>query len=127
MATLLATAIFSTTQAQTAMSPTTKTMTKEEKHAAKAKKEADLIEAFTKAGLSNDEQLKVKAAFEASNEKTKSLKGDATITEDDKKMKVDVINKERNENLKTIMGEAKYKVFKETQKAQKEAASSNPS
>lgn len=128
LATLLATAVFNTASAQTAVAAETpataaaKTMTKAEKEAAKAKKEADLLEAFTKAGVTADEQLKYKAAVDASNEKTKPIKADASLSDADKKTKVDAIGKERNDNIKALFGEAKYKLFKATQKAQKEAA-----
>jgi hypothetical protein len=121
LATLLTATVF-TTHAQTATTPATKTLTKAEKDAAKAKKEADLVEAFTKAGLSDDQQLKSRAALEASNELSKPIKADASLAEDVKKAKLDAIVKDRNDKLKTIMGDDKYKIFKATQKAQKEAA-----
>lgn len=99
-----------------------KTTTKEEKEAAKAKKEADLAEAFTKAGLTADEQAKSRTILTESNEQTKPVKADASLSEDAKKEKLEAIYKERNDKLKAAMGDAKYKVFKATQKAQKEAA-----
>jgi hypothetical protein len=126
LATLFATVVFTTALAQTeivtATATATKTMTKAEKEAAKAKKEADLVEAFTKAELSADEQLKCRAVLDASNEQTKPIKADASLSDDAKKAKLDVVYKERNENLKAIMGDAKFKIFKATQKAQKEAS-----
>ncbi len=121
LATILTATVF-TTHAQTATQPTTKTMTKAEKDAAKAKKEADLMEAFTKAGLSDDQQLQCRAAMDASSELSKPIKADASLAEDVKKAKLDAIVKDRNDKLKTIMGDDKYKIFKATQKAQKEAA-----
>jgi hypothetical protein len=125
LATLLSAAVFNTAHAQTDAAPAAKTMTKAEKEAAKAKKEADLVEAFTKAGLSADEQLKCRGVLDASNEQTKPVKADASLSDDAKKEKLDAIYKERNDNLKAIMGDARYKVFKATQKAQKEAAAAN--
>jgi hypothetical protein len=132
LATILTAAVSNITHAQTAAIatepastitvPAVKTMTKEEKIAAKAKKEADLVEAFTKADLSTDEQLKCRAVLEASNEQTKPIKADASLSDDAKKAKLDAIYKERNESLKAIMGDAKFKIFKAMQKAQKEAA-----
>lgn len=124
---LVAVAIFGTAQAQTTSATTDvisdkKPMSKAEKEAAKEKKEADLMEAFTKAGLNSDEQKKTRAALDESNEKTKPVKADASLGDDIKKEKLDAIYAERNEQLKTIMGAAKYKVFKATQKAQKDAA-----
>jgi hypothetical protein len=121
LATLLSAAVCNTAYAQTTGVPATNTMTKAEKDAAKAKKEADLVEAFTKAELTADEQAKCRAVLNESNEKTKPVKADATLSEDAKKEKLEAIYKERNDSLKAIMGDAKYKVFKATQKAQKEA------
>ncbi len=118
----LLTAFVCTAHAQTATAPVAQKITKAEREAAKVKKEADLVEAFTKAGLSADEQLKARAAMEASNEQSKPIKADASLADDVKKEKLDAINKQRNDNLKTIMGADKYKIFKAVQKAQKEAS-----
>ena len=111
-----------TTAEVTGVAPVAKSATKADKDAAKVKKEADLMEAFTKAKLSADEQKKARAVLDDSNEKTKPIKADASLSEDDKKEKLDAIYAERNEQLKTVMGNDKYKAFKATQKAQKEAA-----
>ena len=124
---VVAVSLFGTVQAQTAKATSDaatdkKVMSKEEKEAAKAKKEADLAEAFTKAGLSSADQVKARAVLDESNEKAKPVKADASLGDDAKKEKLGEIYKERNEQLKVIMGEAKYKIFKATQKAQKEAA-----
>ena len=116
---------FNAAEAQTALTPEMKTMTKAEKDAAKAKKEADLVEAFAKAGLSEDEQAKYRVEVDASNQKTKPIKADASLSDEDKKAKLDAIGKERNYNLKVILGEAKYKALKAVQKAQKEAGGNN--
>ncbi len=123
LAAVFTAAVFTAANAQVMATTETKTMTKEEKAAAKAKKEAELNEAFTTAGLTDEEQVKMcRAALDQSNEKSKVIRADAALTADDKKAKLDAVNKERNEIMKTIMGDAKYKIFKATQKAQKEAA-----
>ena len=124
LVTLLTATVFTAAHAQTAV-PATTTMTKAEKETAKAKKEADLAEAFTKAGLTADEQVKCRAILDASNEQTKPVKADASLSDDARKEKLDAIYKERNDSLKAIMGNDKYKVFKATQKAQKEAAAAS--
>lgn len=125
LATLLSACVFTTVHAQNATATDAKTMTKAEKDAAKAKKEADLVEAFTKAGLTADEQSKSRAVLDASNDQTKPIKADESLSDDDRKEKLDAIYKERNDKLKVIMGNDKYKLFKATQKAQKEAAAAN--
>ena len=122
MVTLFAAVVFNTAQAQTNMTSTTKAITEEQKNAAKVKKAENLIEAFTKAGLSNDEQLKARTELDESNEKIKSIKADASLSDDDKRTKVIAINKERKENLKAIMGEAKYELFEATQKMQRQSS-----
>ncbi len=124
LATFIATALFNTANAQTERAtpaPTASTMSKADKEAAKAKKEANLAEAFTKAGVTAEEQTKCRAVLTESNEKTKPVKADASLSEDAKKEKLEAIYKERNDSLKAIMGEEKYKIFKATQKAQKQA------
>lgn len=123
LATLIATAVAGTTQAQNDNAPTfSKAASKADKDAAKAKKEAELMEAFTKAELNAGQQAECRAILTASNDQTKPIKADATLSEDAKKEKLEAIYKERNDKLKAVMGDAKYKVFKATQKAQKEAA-----
>ena len=125
---LVSISVFANAQAQSATATTDantaakKTMTKADKEAAKAKKEADLVEAFTKAGLTSAEQDKARAVLAEFNDKTKPVKDDAGLSEDERKAKLDDIYKERNEQLKIVMGDAKYKLFKAAQKAQKEAA-----
>lgn len=122
--------IFTTAKAQNTaataeaatIAKTEKEASKAEKLAAKEKKEAELVEAFKKAGLTAEEQKKCRAILDASNEKTKPVKADESLDDDAKKEKLDAIYKDRNDNLKATMGEAKYKIFKATQKAQKEAA-----
>jgi len=124
---LVATSIFATAQAQTENAVTAgtsdkKVMTQKEKEAAKAKKEADLTEAFEKAGVAADVQQKAKAMLDKSNEEAKAVKANTSLTDDDKKAKLEAIYADRNEQLKSILGQEKYKIFKATQKEQKEAA-----
>jgi len=98
-------------------------MSKEQKDAMKAKKEAELAEAFKKAELTDEQQKNARSVLDAFNEKSKAIKADAAMSADDRKAKLDEINKEKNEKLKEVMGEAKNKIFKQVQKAQKEASS----
>lgn len=121
-ATLFIAAIVTTAQAQNTKPLETRPMTKSEKEAAKEKKEADLMEAFTKAGLTIDEQKKYRTLYDESNEKAKVIKAEASLDDAGKKEKLDAIYKERNEALKSTIGDAKYKLLKAAQKAQKEAA-----
>ena len=102
--------------------PQEKVMSKQDKEAAKAKKETELMDAFKAAGFSADEQQKVRDLMAESSGATKLLKADTSLSEDDLKEKSKEISKERDAKIKTLVGDTKYKTFKATQKAQKEAA-----
>lgn len=101
--------------------PQEKTMSKEDKAAAKAKREADLQEAFNKAGLTADEQQKTKAILEESSVLNKTVKADTTLSDDQKMEKAKENTKARDAKLKDLLGD-KYKTLKDIQKAQKVAA-----
>lgn len=105
--------------------PQEKTMSKEDKAAAKAKKESDLLEAFKTADISDAEQIKVRAIMEENSAFGKTLKADATLSDEDRKAKNKEYYKISNEKLKELIGPDKYKTFKDVQKAQKEAAKAN--
>lgn len=101
--------------------PQEKTMSKEEKAAAKAKKEADLQEAFNNAGLTADEQQKTRTILDESSALNKTVKADTSLSDDQKMEKSKENNKTRDAKIKELLGEAKYKALKNVQKAQKEA------
>ena len=101
--------------------PQEKTMSKEEKAAAKAKKETDLQEAFKTAGLTIDEQQKFKAIIDESAALNKTVKADAFLTEEQKMAKSKENTRARDAKVKELLGETKYKALKDIQKAQKEA------
>jgi hypothetical protein len=110
-------------QAQEAnKAPQEKTLSKEEKAVAKAKKEADLMVAFKTAGLTEDEQQKYRAIMEESSALGKALKADATLTDEQKSEKSKEYSKAKEGKIKELLGVEKYKALKEVQKAQKEAA-----
>jgi len=117
---------FTGVQAQEASkAPQEKTQSKEEKAAAKAKKEADLMEAFKTAGLTDDEQQKVRAIMEENSAFGKTLKADTSLSDEDRKAKNKEYYNVSNGKLKELLGADKYKAFKDVQKAQKEAAKGN--
>ena len=105
--------------------PQEKTMSKEDKAAAKAKKESDLFEAFKTAGVTDEEQQKVRAIMEESSAFGKTLKADTSLSEEEKTLKSKEYGKAKDARLKEILGAEKYKAFKDVQKAQKEAAKAN--
>ncbi len=96
--------------------------TKEEKQKMKEKQEADLAAAFKEIGLTDEQVQQVKSVMDATNQKNKELRMDATLSDDDKKAKMKVNNEEKNEKIKSIMGDDKYKQFNAIKKKQKEAA-----
>ena len=117
---------FTGVQAQEASkAPQEKTQSKEEKAAAKAKKEADLMEAFKTAGLTDDEQQKYREIAEESSAFGKALKADATLSEEEKAAKSKEYGKAKAARLKELLGAEKYKALKDVQNAQKEAAKTN--
>ncbi len=104
--------------------PQEKTMSKEDKAAAKAQKEADLQEAFKTAGLTADEQQKFKAIIDESATLNKAVKTDTSLSEEEKATKSKENTKARDAKVKELLGDVKYKALKDIQKAQKEAAQS---
>ena len=114
---------FTGVQAQEAnKAPQEKTISKEERASAKVKKEADLMEAFKTAGLTEDEQQKFRSIMEESSAFGKSLKADATLSDEEKAAKSKEYSKAKEGKIKELLGVEKYKALKEVQKAQKEAA-----
>ena len=105
--------------------PQEKSMSKEDKAAAKAKKESDLLDAFKTAGVTDEEQQKVRAIMEESSAFGKALKADASLSEEEKTAKSKEYGKAKDARLKELLGAEKYKTFKDVQKAQKEAAKAN--
>ena len=119
---------YSGVQAQeqvTLKAPQEKTISKEDKAAAKAKKESDLLEAFKTAGVTDEEQQKVRAIMDESSAFGKALKADASLSEEEKTAKSKEYGKAKDGRLKELLGAEKYKAFKDVQKAQKEAAKAN--
>ena len=91
-----------------------KELTKEEKAAQKAKYEADLMEAYKEAELSDQQITDVKAAIGEANKKSNELKTNTALSEEDKKTieeavkaakeKVDSTNKEEIEKALDTFG-----------------------
>jgi hypothetical protein len=102
--------------------PQEKTASKEDKAAAKAKKESDLLEAFKAAGVTDQEQQKVRVIMDENSAFGKTLKADTSLSDEDRKAKNKEYYNVSNGKLKELLGAEKYKAFKDVQKAQKEAA-----
>lgn len=94
---------------------------KEEMQKMKEKQEADLAAAFKELGLTEEQVQQVKAVMQESNEKNRAIRQDATLSDDDKKAKIKTNNDEKNDKIKAIMGEEKFKQFNEIKKRQKAA------
>ena len=71
----------------TVKAPQEKVMTKEEKQAAREKKEADLIAAFNEAGLTIEEQQFYRKCATERSENLKQLKADNSLTAEERKAK----------------------------------------
>ena len=97
-----------------------KATTETKKLSSAEKKEADLLEAFKTAGITAEEQVKVRVIVDESTAFYKALKADASLSEEDKKAKSkEYSNDVRNPKLNEAVGEAKSKAFRYAQKAQK--------
>jgi len=99
-----------------------KTMSKEEKEAAKVKKEADLKAAFKTAEFTSYDEELVRTSYANRSANTKKLKTDTSLSEDDVKAKSKEFSSAEDAVLKEKIGAPKYKAFKDAQKAQREAA-----
>jgi len=109
----------------TLKAPQEKTASKDDKAAAKAKKESDLLDAFKTAGVTDTDQQKVRVIMDENAAFVKTLKADTSLSDEDRKAKNKEYYNVSNGKLKEIIGEEKYKAFKDAQKAQKEAAKAN--
>ena len=109
----------------TLKAPQEKTASKDDKAAAKAKKESDLLDAFKIAGITDEEQQKVRVIMDENAAFVKTLKADTSLSDEDRKAKNKEYYNVSNGKLKEIIGAEKYKAFKDAQKAQKEAAKAN--
>ena len=96
--------------------------TLQSKESVKEKKEAELAAAFKAAGVTAEEEQKVRAILAESTAFYKTLKADASLDEEAIKARSKEYSTIRNANLKAALGDDKYKVFKQVQKEQKEAA-----
>lgn len=116
MASLMVSAI---TFAQTKDSAYTKELTKEEKAALKAKNEADVMQAYKDAELSEAQIASCKAVVAAANQKSNELKKQTALTDDERAAAKKIISDEKNAKMKEIMGEEGYRKYNATRKAQK--------
>ena len=99
--------------------PPEKTASKEDKEAAKAKKEADLLEVFKIAAITPEEQVKMREFIVESGEYGKQLRADPDFTDEEKILKAKVYSKIKNARMKELLGDAKYKIYRDAVNAQK--------
>lgn len=122
----LATALLitsSTTFAQTTDTTIVKKeLSKEEKAAQKAKSEADLMEAYQAAGLTEAQIASCKEAIADANKKTGEIKKNSELSDADKETAKKAIADQKTARLKEIMGEDAYKKYNAVRKKQKDAS-----
>lgn len=99
-----------------------KDMTKEEKAAAKAKKELNQTTMFKELGLTEEQIKKFKEIQTEANKKSNELKDNSKLTVEEKEAAKKQINDTKNAALKEMLGEEKYKLFNEIKKRQKAEA-----
>lgn len=114
---------FSQTASKDSVAPK-KELSKEEKASIKAKQEADLMEAYKVAELTEEQISKVKAAIDEANKQYNEIKKNAALSDEDKSSAKKVISDQKTAKLKEIMGIEKYNKYNEVRKKQKAA---NPS
>ena len=115
MAVLMSTVSF----AQTADTTVKKELTKEEKAALKAKSEAEVMQAYKDAGLTEAQIAACKEVVAAANQKGKELQKQTSLTDAEKAAAKKVISDEKNAKMKEIMGEEGYRKYNATRKSQK--------
>jgi crotonobetainyl-CoA:carnitine CoA-transferase CaiB-like acyl-CoA transferase len=108
--------------AQTADTTHKKELTKEEKAAIKAKSEAEVMQAYKEAGLTDAQIASCKEAVDAANQKSNELKKQTTLSDDEKAAAKKIITDEKNAKMKEIMGADAYKKYSDVRKAQKASA-----
>jgi hypothetical protein len=97
-------------------------VSKEDKKAKKLKQEADTKEAYTAAGLTEEQIAKCNEITSESGKKSSEVKADGQKSDEEKKAAGKVITDEKNAKLKDVMGADKYKLYNDTRKKQREAA-----
>ena len=100
-------------------------LSKEQREEMKKQREVDLANAMTAAQLTDAQKADTKAALDSMNQKMKEMRKEGIDSKDELKEQRKLMEKELKEKLIKIMGEEKYKKFKEAQKAAKEAREKN--
>jgi hypothetical protein len=107
------------TFAQTVDTTAKKELTKEEKAALKAKSEAEVMQAYHDAGLTDAQIAACKDVVAAANQKSKDLQKQTALSDADKAAAKKLISDEKNAKMKEIMGEEGYRKYNATRKSQK--------
>lgn len=92
---------------------------KAKKQAVKRKKEANLIEVFKVIQATSEEQAKMREFIKESGEYGKELRSDPDFTDEEKIMKAKVYAKIKNARIRELLGDDRYKLYRDTTNAQK--------
>jgi Spy/CpxP family protein refolding chaperone len=112
--------VFAFAHAQDAPKAEQKQPTKEEKQKMKEKQEAEIAAAFKEIGLTDEQIQQVKTVMDETSKKNGELRKNETLTDDQKKEQMKANNDEKNQKIKDIMGEEKYRQYNQIRKKQKE-------
>ena len=96
-------------------------MTKEQKAQLKTQKEESLNSALKELQLTDEQCVQIKEVLKNADEIAKTIKSDATMSEEQKSEKKEQITNAKNEKLKVIMGDEKFKQWKIIRKKPKDA------
>ncbi len=91
-------------------------LSKEEKQKQKEKKDADQIALYKAAGLNDEEVKKVMEINAEAGKKSAEVRKDPSLTEDQKKEKLEAITADKNAKTKEIMGKERGKKYNELKK-----------
>jgi hypothetical protein len=91
-------------------------LSKEEKQKQKEKKNADQIALYKAAGLNDEEVKKVMEINAEAGKKSAEVRKDPSLTEDQKKEKLEAITADKNAKTKEIMGKERGKKYNELKK-----------
>jgi hypothetical protein len=100
---------------------------KENKIKQKQQKEQDFNDAITAININADQQATLRDLFKSSDQELRDLKGNTTLTQEQRDAKKAEILSTRSAKLKKILGEEKFKLWNSIRNKQKAAANSNES
>lgn len=108
-----------------AQSAGTSTIDKETKAKAKEKQLQDIKDAMKSLGVTTEQAKLFNETSDAYGKKSSEIRKNASLSEEEKEKQLKANQEAKNNKLKEIIGEDKYKEFNKIRKAQKEKEAAN--